>query len=152
MSSYARVIPKYQGIWKSLFFWLLMPALPFLHLEYIELGRCFNLIRFGPLLQQRACRHQSLNWIECLPIKSLHTHGWEEAVTGVPLLLTLTSPSSVTAVIQAGKCFPVLPFPTSDRNWGPSPAHLGCAKNSQGVKDFQFSSCYTWHCVCAEES
>lgn len=127
---------------------------PFSHLEYVELGRCSNLIRFGPLLQQRACRHQSLNWTECLqvPSKSLHTHAWEEAVTAVPLLLSLTSPASVTAAIQAGECFPVLPFPANDRSWGRSLRHLGCAKNRQGMKIFQSSSCYTWLCVCADES
>lgn len=138
--------PSFSGCWCLL--------CPFSHLEYIELGRCFNLIRFGPLLQQRACRHRSLNRVECLqvPSKSLHTHAWQEALAGVPLLLTLTSPASVTAAIQARECFPVLPFPTSDRSWGPSHTHLGCAKNRQDLKDFQFSACCTWLCVCAEES
>lgn len=136
--------PSFSGCWCLL--------CAFSRLEYIELGRCFNLIRFGPLVQQRGCRHQSLNRIDCLqvPSKSLYTHAWEEAL--VFHCCSQWPPQHVTAAIQAGECFPVLPFPTSDRSWGPSYTHLGCAKNRQDRKDFQFSACSTWLCACTEKS
>lgn len=88
----AKAIPKYPGIWEFLFFLVLMPALPFLPFgASLCIWWVFDLVRFGPSLQQTACKHQSLSCPKHLqaPRKSLCTRtpggsGWCWLLLGLP--------------------------------------------------------------------
>lgn len=152
-------IPRNLGI---PLFLVLTPALPFLPFgASLCMWWVFDLIRFGPLLQQGACKHQSLSCPECLqaPRKPLCTRtpagsGW----CWLPLALRLPSNSCTFGLRGfSPRSFPIFRqgaarAPLARGSWSQPCAPLGRVENRQGVKPSSFPSSCTWLWAPAEET